>query len=112
MRLFVPKLALHFHVVLNLLGRRLAHDPVDDRPDEGQQDDEEHPARGWPSAEVTAEQVCRTLAWVCRGYLRRRRRTDETACLVDILAYHQQRNAAARKSRQKRPRRLRRFTAL
>ena len=36
----------------------------------------------------------------------------ETECLLDILVYHQERNAAARKSRQKRPRKLRRFTAL
>jgi hypothetical protein len=53
------------------------------------------------------EQVCRALVWVARRYLRRRRGTTETVCLADVLQYHQHRNTVARKSRQKRPRKLR-----
>ena len=61
---------------------------------------------------MTLEQVCRALVWACRRYLGRRRGTPETECLADVLFYHQGRNAAARRSRKKRPRRLRRFAAL
>ncbi len=64
------------------------------------------------NAEATLEQVGATLALVCRRYVRRRRGTTETARLLDLLQYHQRRNAAARRSRQKRPRKLRRFAAL
>ena len=66
--------------------------------------------RGNP--EVTLEQVCRALKRTCRQYLSRNRGTSETSCLSDILQYHQHRNAAARRSRLKRPRRLRRFATL
>jgi hypothetical protein len=61
--------------------------------------------------EVTPEQVCRTSKSICRAYLRRRRGTTESECLLDILNYHQARNAQAKQSRRKRPRRLRRFAA-
>jgi SRSO17 transposase len=61
---------------------------------------------------VTLEQVCRTLAGIGRRYFRRRRGTKESECLLDVLNYHQDRNATAKRSRRKRPRRLRRFTAL
>ena len=44
------------------------------------------------------EQVCRALALACRRFLRRRRGTSETQCLVELLQYHQQRNAASRRS--------------
>lgn len=57
------------------------------------------------------EQVCRALALVCRRCLRRRRGTSETQCLVDLLQYHQQRNAASRRSKKKRPRKRKRFAA-
>ena len=61
---------------------------------------------------VTLEQVCRALRLLCRRYLGRRRRTDETQCLLDVLQYHQRRNAAASVSHRKRKRKLKRFTAL
>jgi SRSO17 transposase len=62
--------------------------------------------------ELTLEQVCRALVLRCKRYLTRQRGTDETQCLEDLLNYHQDRNATARRSRQNRPRKLRRFAAL
>jgi hypothetical protein len=61
---------------------------------------------------VTVEQVCRALVLACRKYLSRKRATTETDCLSDLLQYHQLRNAAATRSRKKRPRKLKRFAAL
>ena len=48
------------------------------------------------------EQVCRALAEVCRRWLRRQRGTGDTAHLLEVIAYHQARNRAARQSKQKR----------
>ena len=61
---------------------------------------------------VTLEQVCCAVVQTCRQYLRRQRGTTETACLEDLLQYHQCRNTTASQSRQKRPRKLKRFAAL
>ena len=51
---------------------------------------------------MTAEQVCRALHELCRGWLRRQRGGSALACVLDIIAYHQARNRAARQSKQKR----------
>ena len=56
--------------------------------------------------------VKEAVVLVCRTYLRRQRGTTETARLEDLLQYHQRRNTTASQSRQKRPRKLRRFAAL
>ena len=61
---------------------------------------------------VTLEQVCRALRLLGRTYLRRRRRTDETQCLLDVLHYHQRRHEAASKAHRKRKRKLKKFAAL
>ena len=67
---------------------------------------------GGENPAVTLEQVCRALVLTSRRYRDRRRATTEGQCLEDLLQYHEKRNAAATKSRKKRPRRLRRFAAL
>ena len=63
------------------------------------------------------EQVCRATAEVCRHWLRRLRGTTDLGNTLDVIAYHQARNAAARASKKKnepiirdrkRPRRKRR----
>ena len=63
------------------------------------------------------EQVCRATAEVCRGWLRRLRGTSELGHTLDVIDYHQARNAAARASKKrkdpvirdrKKPRRKRR----
>ena len=38
------------------------------------------------------EQVCRALADICRGWLRRQRGTNEVVNLLAVIVYHQQRN--------------------
>jgi len=56
--------------------------------------------------EVTAEQVCRGLNWVCRNWLARLRGTTELRYTAEVIGYHQQRNRAARESRRRRRRGL------
>ena len=51
---------------------------------------------------MTAEQVCRGLREVCRGWLRRQRGTSDLACVLEVIGYHQRRNRAARLSKRKR----------
>ena len=51
---------------------------------------------------MTVEQVCRALHELCRGWLRRRRRSGALACVLAIIGYHQRRNGAARESKRKR----------
>ena len=62
--------------------------------------------------EVTLEQVCRVMKWVCRSYLNRKRGTSESACTVETVQYHQRRNTNARDSRRKRGRVFKRLAAL
>src|SRR5207247_10109346 len=56
--------------------------------------------------EVTAEQVCRGLNWACAAWLARLRGTSQLQYTADVIGYHQQRNRAARESRQRRQRGL------
>ena len=47
------------------------------------------------------EQVCRALNQRCRVWQMNRRQTTEVAHTAEVIDYHQQRNRAARVSRQK-----------
>ncbi len=47
------------------------------------------------------EQVCRALNQRCRVWQGNRRATTEVEHTADVIVYHQQRNRAARMSRQK-----------
>jgi hypothetical protein len=55
---------------------------------------------GGKNAEITLEQVCRALNQRCRIWQANRRETTELAHTTEVIAYHQQRNRAARISRQ------------
>ena len=48
------------------------------------------------------EQVCRATAEVCRDWLRRLRGTNDLAYTLEVISYHQARNAAARASKKRR----------
>jgi hypothetical protein len=52
------------------------------------------------------EQVCRALNQRCRIWQRNRRKTTELTHTAEVITYHQERNRAARMSRQKRPTQL------
>ncbi len=56
--------------------------------------------------EFTMEQVCRALNQRCRIWQRNRRKTTELKHTAEVVTYHQERNRAARKSRQKSPMQL------
>src|SRR5262245_13576852 len=56
--------------------------------------------------EVTAEQVCRALNWVCSAWLAALRGTTGLQYTAEVIGYHQRRNRAARQSRQRRQRGL------
>jgi SRSO17 transposase len=67
--------------------------------------------------EVTMEQVCHATVEVCRNWLRRLRGTSDQLHMLDVIDYHQERNATARTSKKlkdpiirdrKKPRRRRR----
>ena len=47
------------------------------------------------------EQVCEALNQRCRTWQRNRRKTTEIRYTAEVIEYHQQRNRAARNSRQK-----------
>jgi hypothetical protein len=49
------------------------------------------------------EQVCRALNQRCRIWQENRRETTEVEYTAEVIEYHQQRNHAARVSRQQRP---------
>ena len=51
--------------------------------------------------EITMEQVCRALNQRCRIWQKNRRKTTEVKHTAEVIAYHQQRNRAAKDSRQK-----------
>jgi argininosuccinate synthase len=50
---------------------------------------------------LTKEQVARALNAVCQQWLRRKRGTGVIAYTSDVIQYHQDRNAAAMRSRGK-----------
>ena len=50
---------------------------------------------------MTKEQVARALNAICQQWLRRERGTDLLAYTADVIKYHQDRNAAAMRSRGK-----------
>lgn len=50
---------------------------------------------------MTKEQVARALNAVCQQWLRRKRGTGVIAYTSDVIQYHQDRNAAAMRSRGK-----------
>ena len=67
---------------------------------------------GGENPDLTLEQVCRALNARLAGLFRRQRGSADLEFAAEVIRYHRARNAAAKRSRLKRPRRLRRFTAL
>ena len=57
---------------------------------------------GGKNLEVTTEQVCAGLNWVCAAWLDELRQTTRLQYKSDVIRYHQRRNRAARESRQRR----------
>jgi len=51
--------------------------------------------------EVTTEQVCRALGVLMLGWLMAKRGSTDPECVRRVIVYHQRRNRAARRSRQK-----------